>query len=865
MTTASSSYNDDIPGRETETGETGETGVLSNGEFITALFRKALPENIFAAVCTKAGDPEASAWPPGRWTPGDDPGPDGMLNAYLNCGVFRHGKDGSFRARKDRCAGVMFLMLDDVGTKVPRERFEGVEPTWMIETSPGNFQVGLAFEEPIDADKASAIHQALISSGLCDEGASQPKNRWARLPHAINGKPKHMRDGQPWRCRLATWNPDKRFTPEELVEAFTLELSPAIAGKRHARKSRANGRLVDPVFIPAADENPVIAALKTAKLYKTPLGGGKHDVTCPWVSEHTDAKDGGAAYFEPTDEYPVGGFSCQHSHGNSLSVGDLLAFLEVTPAAARDRPVIRVTPGSLARIVDAAELLLASGVNHFQMGGVIVTIATDTQTYDPKIVVVKPGSLLCALSAGATWERYDGREKDWVLCDPPPRHLTALFDRQQFQHLPRLTGLARQPFFAEDGGVVTKPGYHADTERFGVFNPRDFAFPEAFSREAAERALALLLDLVKEFSFVSEHDRAAAIVAMVTASVRASLPVAPAFHIRAPEYGSGKSYLAELIALFAGPAGKDAAIMSYPATSEEATKAMLAVLLTGPAAIIFDDMTTDWIPHGAVNKMLTSPRITERILGESRVAGASTRTLVLGTGNNVGPTRDLLRRVLTINVDHGTEVPATKAYGGDPVAHVTRERGRFVTAALTIVAAWRAAGSPKTDCKTPAGYACWSDTCRQPLLWLGLPDPALALFAAMEGDEERDHLAFLLAVWLRTFAGEATTVRKLITRAADSEELREAIDDLGVIERGEINRNRLGWALKRAEGRVANGYKLTRTKAVGRTAWRAVKVAAPVSPVSPGSYPEAEAMSEDDDAVSGRHSSRADEAKSGKL
>lgn len=54
-------------------------------------------------------------------------------------------------------------------------------------------------------------------------------------------------------------------------------------------------------------ENPVVAALKAAGLYKTPLGSGKHNITCPWVTEHTDELGDGSAYFEPDELYPAGG------------------------------------------------------------------------------------------------------------------------------------------------------------------------------------------------------------------------------------------------------------------------------------------------------------------------------------------------------------------------------------------------------------------------------------------------------------------------------------------------------------------------------------------------------------------------------
>jgi hypothetical protein len=60
---------------------------------------------------------------------------------------------------------------------------------------------------------------------------------------------------------------------------------------------------------------------------------------------------------------------------------------------------------------------------------------------------------------------------------------------------------------------------------------------------------------------------------------------------------------------------------------------------------------TDWIPHGTIKRMLTAEAITDRILGVSKTATVSTRTLFLGSGNNVGPIRDLRRRCRTARVE----------------------------------------------------------------------------------------------------------------------------------------------------------------------------------------------------------------------
>ena len=628
------------------------------------------------------------------------------------------------------------------------------------------------------------------------------------------------------------------------MDGLQLMLAPAGRPKRRAeaaappdRASHGIGDDTDEVRTPKAAENPVVAALKARGLYKTPLGSGKHDLTCPWVQEHTDALDTGAAYFEPDEVYAMGGFCCQHSHGATYRIRALLDVLGVPPIEARHKPVIRVVAGDLHRVVDAAEQELANRGRHYQAGGLIVSVSTDPTSGDPSIVPTSAPALTRELSVAATWEKYDGRAKDYVCCDPPARHAAILYDAQHFRHLLPLAGVARQPYFREgDGVLITQPGYDATAQRFGVFDARQFVIPDPTLAEA-RAALVLLEALLSEFHFVAPTDKAAALSAIFTAVVRPSLPHAPGFHVRAPVMGSGKSYLCELIGAFAGPGGN--AKVSYPTTSEEATKAVLSLLLTSPAVIEFDDMDTDWTPHGPIKRMLTAEHITDRILGVSKVATVSTRTLFLGSGNNVGPIRDLLRRVLTIHLDPRCATPATMTYAGAPVEKVRQQRGVYVAAVLTIIQAWRRAGAPRAAVDSIVTFGgAWSDYCRYPLLWLGHPDPATALLDQVRHDPDGDALGGLMTEWHAVFGSTPTTVRKAVEVAESRETaLLDAMREFPVEERGDINPSKLGWLLKKNANRIVGGFEFRRAEADGRTAWRVVPVAAPPLPPSPPSPP----------------------------
>lgn len=828
------------PATSDKAGKGGKAGDihLTNAEFVATIFPQ-LPADAFAAVCSKFGDPTAGGWPaqPGKLI---DSQCRPNKNNYINCSSFYLAEDGSFKARKERFAACHFLLLDDLGHKASMERLAEFELSWLIETSPGNFQGGIILAEPItEGKKATSLLDALIAAGLCDPGASGPLSRWARLPVAINGKPKYAdKDGKPFQCKVNQWNPTKRYTPEEIVKALQLPAAPPAKKKMvEVRLQRDIESVSDDVYQPRTEENPVVMALKAHGLYKSSLGSGKHDITCPWVQEHTDALDSGAAYFEPSEVSAIGGFCCQHSHRNNYHIRELLNHLDISNIVARHKSVIRIVSGDLNRVVDAAERELANLGLYYQSGGLIVTVSTDPVTGDPLLSPLNALSLTRALADAAIWEKFDGRSSIWVRSDPPPRHVSVLYDANQFRHLPPLSGVARQPYFREsDGVLIMQAGYDRTSQRYGVFDSQQFSIPDA-TQENAVKALAALEDLLVEFHFLAPTDKAAALSAIFTAVVRPTLAYAPGFHARAPVMGSGKTYLCELIGAFAGPSGS--AKVSYPKTSEEATKVMLSLLLTGPAVIEFDDMDTDWIPHGTIKRMLTAEQITDRILGISKTATVSTRTLLLASGNNVGPIRDLLRRVLTIHIDPRCATPATMSYKGNPVERVRKHRARYVAAVLTIILAWRNAGSPKADVDSIATFnGAWSDYCRHTLLWLGHPDPASALLHQVRHDPDTETLKGLMSAWHSTFGATAVTVRKAVEAAHDIHpELLDAMREFPVEEHGVINRSKLGWILKKNANRIVDGYEFQRAEADGRTAWRVASVTPPAEAAGSTSTP----------------------------
>lgn len=483
-----------------------------------------------------------------------------------------------------------------------------------------------------------------------------------------------------------------------------------------------------------------------------------------------------------------------------------------------EKPTIRIVPGEMHLNRAQAENVLADTGNYYTSGSGLVRIIKKGGG-GVAVELVNEQTLRTFLSASINWERK-GRDNLWLRCDPPQSIVKALLFGQDRDHLKPLNGIARQPYFGDDGALIAQPGYDPGTGVYGVFDPSDYRGLENASREDAEHAISYLNHLLDEFEFEADADRSAALSAIITAVVRPSLSVAPAFNITATTSGSGKSYLADVITLFAGP--DEPYRVSYPSGADEAGKLIVTVLNEKPAAVVFDDMQTNWKPFGAINRMLTSPTTTERMLGTNRSATVPTRALFLGTGNNIEPERDLRRRVVTIRLAPRHETPALRSFHGDPVADMRNHRAMAVACVLTIISAFRAAGEPMAAVRPIGTYDEWSRLCRQPLIWMGLPDPAQSLIDQVSHDPDQQALAALLDVWFNLFGSKSVTVRQIIAKAEEKPLLMEALEDLPVMDGRHINRGKLGWFISKNRGRRADQLRIEAGDSSERRSWKIV-------------------------------------------
>jgi hypothetical protein len=735
--------------------------------------------------------------------------------------------NGSMQRRKTHFGALHCLVLDDLGTKADMKQI-GLLPSWVLETSHGNCQCGFILHEPLaDPKLADALIKAVVATGRLSDTGGQNICRYMRLPQGWNAKATVIKANgeQPFQCRLLDWRPGSCYSLQELVDGLELDIKlHQPEHQRHKNKALVVADIDDEEFYtPRQQENPVIVALKNANLYKNQLSDGKHDITCPWLDEHTDKVDHGTAYFEPDASYLLGGFKCQHGHCQSRQIKHLLEFLDINRLTAKNRPIIRVIGGALSQIIDTCEKLLADTGQFFQQGGAIVRVMTgpDGQT---KTVCVNHPTMTRHLTDLASWQKKDKRSKEWAEIDAPGRYAQILLDSPDYRHLVQLTALARQPFLRCDGSLYSATGYDSKTGIFGVFDTQQFNIPPHPNRAQALTALELLTELLSEIAFKSSADKSAVLSAILTATVRSSLPAAPGFLATSNVYGGGKSYLLDMIALFA--TSLEPAAATFINDEDEMRKQLLATLLDNAAVVKFDEMKCNLVPVKCLLSALTAQQIEGRVLGVSRIVRPSTRTLMLFAGNNVMPVADMSRRIVPIMLDPKLENPFTRVFQKNPLMDIKQNRERYVAAALTIIRAWLCAGSPRTEVKPLNGFEAWANWCRQPQLWLEQPDPCEAVFTSMAQDPEREMLGAFLQVWQDCFGQQSRMVREMVAYAENNSDekaknLYEMLCDIFDGRNG-IDKQKLGNWIKKRAGQIVNGLRFEKDAGRKRNAdsWR---------------------------------------------
>ena len=320
-------------------------------------------------------------------------------------------------------------------------------------------------------------------------------------------------------------------------------------------------------------------------------------------------------------------------------------------------------------------------------------------------------------------------------------------------------------------------------------------------------ALDLLRSILKGFPFISEADRSVALALLITPVVRYAIRSAPMTAISAPKMASGKNLLASLPAYLA--TGREPALVSQAETPEEERKRLLALLLEGSTVTVIDNCERP-LRSDVLCTALTEPVIRGRLLGMTRTVSAPTTTTWVATENNLHISGDLSSRTLLCTLDPQCERPEERKFSVDLHEQVPKFRGELVSAALTIVRAYIVAGCPDGKVPVFGRYEEWSRYVRQPLVWLGLPDPCETKRVIEARDSVRNELGNLLQAWYDAFGSMALKVADAIKETETNAALKTALEAIAEERGGRINSRRLGNYISRHERRIERGLRFER-------------------------------------------------------
>ena len=195
------------------------------------------------------------------------------------------------------------MVLDDIGTK---SLIPPLPPTWIMETSPENYQWGYGFsEQPTVANFEAAII-AIAEAGYTDKGAINAVRNF-RLPDSINLK----LGRNSFASRLVEFHPDREYTLDEICTAFAVTPAEANTARHISLGLDDDG----------ADDIAAWLSGKSLVLEKANSSGWM-GVVCPNAAEHTDGNPMGR--YHPSHR----SYCCLHAHCGDWDSNRFLTWVE---------------------------------------------------------------------------------------------------------------------------------------------------------------------------------------------------------------------------------------------------------------------------------------------------------------------------------------------------------------------------------------------------------------------------------------------------------------------------------------------------------------------------------------------------------
>jgi len=389
-----------------------------------------------------------------------------------------------------------------------------------------------------------------------------------------------------------------------------------------------------------------------------------------------------------------------------------------------------------------------------------------------------------------------------------------------------LVGVIQAPTIRPDGSILQDAGYDRQT---GLLYRPNVAFQKISdkpTKEDAKKALASLFDVVRDFPFVDESDKAGWVAMVLSMLGRACVSgCVPLFAITATCPGSGKGLLADAAAQIAY--GHPVSKREMQVKEEELSKFVTTVLFEGQPCHVFDNL--DRTLRGAtLDAVITSTSWKDRLLGSTKSTGdMPARTIWIATGNNIQYGSDTARRVLPIRLSPAVEDPESRTdfEHKNLIAWISENRAKLVVDGLTILRAFYLAGQP-VDETSWGSFESWTKAIRGAVMFAGGADPLRSRVDAVENDDSKELVRRIFAAFEEADRdGKGMTVREIEAASKFPEQCPLLVAVISEICRGLFVSKRFSAKLRAIEGRVVDRKRLEKQPAgKGVMRWRVVEV-----------------------------------------
>ena len=326
------------------------------------------------------------------------------------------------------------------------------------------------------------------------------------------------------------------------------------------------------------------------------------------------------------------------------------------------------------------------------------------------------------------------------------------------------------PAVTPNGKVIVAGGYHAESGIFFTCTEDEARaiVPDDLSEAAVRDAYLFLANEL--FVDVALHDRtqgmAALVACLLTGMSHPVLPEKPVFCVKAPQRGSGKTTLVNMIVR--PITRRSAAAASWSVNEEERRKAFFAVAREGHGILMIDNIPRGTVIRDAtIERFATSAEVRDRVLGESRTEAVRSPVVVL-TGNALQMGGDSGSRTLTIELTAERPDPENREFKHpDILGWCDRHRGQILKAALTILLGNPTLRNPTARIETrfKAWFVLVGSAVEHAAKLAGMPVRMADLFAHSEAEDDTvGVLAELLGLLLQAFPSREFTIEALTTK-----------------------------------------------------------------------------------------------------